>query len=203
MHRLSPFKEQLQPLVKAFKHVHPDVLIWTGLGISILTGVLLYSSYEHPWMAVAAVPLLVARLVLGGVCDIILSETPSPHPSAEVLNEVSDRLADIAIFLGLTLSANVDKVLGLLAIIAILMVSFVGILGKAVGSERIYAGILGKVERLVFLIIACLIYGVAPNLSFMGQSVFGVLLILFIPLASLTMLQRLDKILSLLGNRDG
>jgi phosphatidylglycerophosphate synthase len=119
------------------------------------------------------------------------------------MTEMSDRMADIAIFLGLTFSPLVDKVLGLLAIICILMVSFVGILGKAVGTERVRAGVLGKTERMIFLMVACLLFSIAPQFDFRGYTVFGILLLLFMPLASLTLMQRLERILSVLAGRSG
>jgi len=196
------FRQQLQPLIKLLWNVHPDVLTWSALGLSIGAGALLFSSYERPGLAVAAVPLLMARLALNALDGLLAQQTGKARAAGEVLNEVSDRLADVAIFLGLTLSPHVDKVLGLLAIIAVLMVSFVGVLGKAVGVERVYAGVLGKADRMIYLMVACLVYGLAPEWTFRGYSVFGILLLLFIPLASITLLQRLDRILCLLHDKE-
>lgn len=196
------FRELLQPLVKVLWSVPPDVLTWSALGLSIVSGVLLFSSYDHPWMAVATIPLLVARIVLNTLDRMLSDQAGKARPSREVLNEVSDRLGDVAIFLGLTLSPAVDnKVLGLLAIIAMMMVSYVGILGKAVGANRVSTGMLGKEERLTLLIMACLFYGLKPQFEFMGFSIFGMLFLLFLPLASLTLLQRLDMILCRLSEK--
>jgi phosphatidylglycerophosphate synthase len=197
------FRDLLQPLIKVLWNVPPDVLTWSALGLSIVSGVLLFSSYDHPWMAVATVPLLVARIVLNTLDRMLTEQTGKSRPSREVLNEVSDRLGDVAIFLGLTLSPAVDnKVLGLLALIAVMMVSYVGMLGKAVGAERVYSGMLGKEERLMFLVIACLCYGLMPDYKFMQYSIFSMLFLLFIPLASITLLQRLDMILCRLTDKD-
>lgn len=196
------FREQLQPLVKLLWNVHPDVLTWSALVASILAGVLLFSSYDRPYLAVLVVPLLFLRLALNALDGMLAQQTGKARAAGEILNEVSDRLADVAIFLGLTLSPAVDKVWGLLAIISILMVSYVGILGKAVAGERIYIGVLGKADRMIYLMVACLIYALAPNWIFMGYSIFGVLLLAFLPLASLTLLQRLDRIIHLLSEKD-
>jgi phosphatidylglycerophosphate synthase len=195
------FREQLQPLIKLLWNVHPDVLTWSALALSILAGILLCNSYEHPFLAVAAVPLLFARLALNALDGMLAQQTGKARAAGEVLNEVSDRLADVAIFLGLTLSPAVDKLSGLLSIISILMVSYIGILGKAVASERVYIGILGKADRMIYLMGACLFYGLFPNWTGMGYSIFGLLLLLFIPLASITLLQRLDRIIHLLGQQ--
>lgn len=195
------FREQLQPLIKLLWNVHPDVLTWSALALSILAGVLLCNSSERPFLAVATVPLLFARLALNALDGMLAQQTGKARAAGEILNEVSDRLADVAIFLGLTLSPAVDKLWGLLSIISILMVSYVGILGKAVATERVYIGILGKADRMIYLMVACLFYGLFPNWTFMGYSIFGLLLLLFIPLASITLLQRLDRIMHLLSEQ--
>jgi phosphatidylglycerophosphate synthase len=195
------FRQQLQPLVKLFWNVHPDVLTWAALIVSIFAGVLLNISFDRPWLAIAAIPLLVARLILNALDGMVAHQTGKARAAGEVLNETSDRLSDLAIFIGLALTPSVDRVLGLLAVVAILMVSYIGVLGKAVGAERVYGGILGKADRMVFLMIACLIYGLLPNTTVMGYSVFGALLVLFLPLASITILQRLDRILTVLSEK--
>jgi archaetidylinositol phosphate synthase len=196
------FREQLQPLVKLLWNVHPDVLTWAALGVSLFAGVLLNISNERPWLAVAAVPLLVARLMLNALDGMVAHQTGKARAAGEVLNEVSDRLSDLAIFIGLALSPMADKVLGLLVIIAMLMVSYVGVLGKAVGAERVYGGILGKADRMILLMLACLIYGLAPDAQIMGYSVFNAMLVIFLPLASITLLQRLDRILTVLSEKN-
>lgn len=196
------FREQLQPLVKLMSNVHPDLFTWSALVLSIGSGALLFGSYDHPFLAVLAVPLLFGRLLLNALDTMLSQQTGRARPSGEILTELSDRIADVTIFLGLTLSPAVDKLWGLLAIISILIVSYTGILGKAVAGERIYLGLLGKTDRMVYLMIACLIYGVAPTWTFSGYSVFGILLLLFIPLASITILQRLDRMSQLLSDTE-
>jgi CDP-diacylglycerol--glycerol-3-phosphate 3-phosphatidyltransferase len=196
------FREQLQPLVKLLWNVHPDVLTWSALGVSILSGVLLFNAYDKPFLAVLVVPLLFIRLALNALDGMLAQQTGKARPAGEVLNELSDRMADVAIFLALALSPAVDKSWGVLAVICILIVSYVGILGKAVAGERVYTGLLGKADRMIYLMVACLIYGVIPNWTFMDCSVFGLLLLLFIPLSSITLLQRLDRIMHLLSDKE-
>ncbi|HEY9869737.1 MAG TPA: hypothetical protein V6D08_11275 [Candidatus Obscuribacterales bacterium] len=195
------FDRQLALTADLLSPVGPGVLIWSSLAVSILAGAFLGLCADRPWLAAAAIPLLMARLLLGPLSHRVALSTSKAGASFELMTEMSDRMADIALFLGLTFSPLVDKVLGLLAIICILMVSFVGVLGKAVGTERIRAGILGRNERMMFLMVACLAWSLVPQFDFRGYTVFGILLLLFIPLASLTLLQRLDRILSLLAGK--
>ncbi len=193
------FERQLKPLVKHLWNVHPDVLSWSALAISLCAGALLWGACDTPWMAVAAVPLLMGRLALNSLDAMVAKEKAGTRVGSEVINELSDRLCDLAIFLSLAFWTDMKVRLVLLAIIAMLMVSYVGVLGKAAGAERVSNGLLGKGERMALLIFSCLVYGIAPDLRICGFSVFESMFVLFLPLSSITLLQRLDRIFNKLS----
>lgn len=190
------FRQQLQPLIKLLWNVHPDVLTWSAVVLSCVAGVLLYLSFWTPWLAFVVIPLLFIRLALNALDGLLAQQTGKARVAGEVLNEMTDRIADVAIFIGLTMCQLTDKFIGFVAIISILMVSYTGILGKAVGAERIYSGVLGKADRMIYLMVVCLVYGLYPDFGFMGYSTYSWLLIIFIPLACVTILQRLLRILA-------
>lgn len=192
------FQKQLQPLVKALWNVHPDVLTWGALGVSLIAAAVLHSAYEYPMLALAAVPLLFLRLALNALDGMLAKQTGKARAAGEVINELSDRLSDVAIFLSFAFWPDVKLHLVLLAIIAMLIVSYVGVLGKAVGAEREYGGMLGKADRMILLMVACVVFAVAPDRRLYNFSIFEIMFILFIPLASITLLQRLDKIFAAL-----
>ncbi len=193
------FREQLQPLIKLLWNVHPDVLTWSAVVLSIVAGVLLYMSFWTPWLAFLVIPLLFLRLALNALDGLLAQQTGKARVAGEVLNEMTDRVADVAIFLGLTMCPLTDKFIGFVSIISIVMVSYTGILGKAVGAERVYIGVLGKADRMIYLMVVCLVYGLYPDYGLFGYSTYSWLLIMFIPLACITILQRLLRILSLVS----
>jgi CDP-diacylglycerol--glycerol-3-phosphate 3-phosphatidyltransferase len=192
------FQKQLQPLINALWDVHPDVLTWAALGVSLIAAGVLYSANEHPTIALVAVPLLLLRLMLNALDGMLAKQTGKARAAGEVINELSDRLSDVAIFLAFAFWPDIKVHLVLLAIIAMFIVSYVGILGKAVGANREYGGLLGKADRMILLMVACVIYAVAPDRRLYNFSIFEVMFVLFIPLASITLLQRLDKIFAAL-----
>lgn len=192
------FRAQLQPLIKLLWNVHPDVLTWSALVISAICGVLLYYSHRHPYYAVIVMPLLFLRLALNALDGLLAQQTGKARPAGEVLNEMTDRFADIFIYGGLALSPSANHLLGLTAVICLLMVSYVGILGKAVGTERVYIGVLGKADRLFLLMLFCLVYALKPHLRILGASLPNWLFIFFIALSVITIAQRTQRILSLL-----
>jgi phosphatidylglycerophosphate synthase len=196
------FQKQLQPVVKLLLNVPPDCITWAALLVSLAAGALVYASSEKPWMAVLAVPLLMGRLALNALDGMVAKQTGKARAAGEVINELSDRLSDVAIFLSLAFRPDIKVHLVLLAMVAMLMVSYVGILGKAVGAERVSSGVLGKADRMMMLMVSCLVYAVVPDLQIFGFSIFEVMLVLFIPLASITLLQRLDRIFNVLSGSD-
>jgi CDP-diacylglycerol--glycerol-3-phosphate 3-phosphatidyltransferase len=192
------FQKQLQPLVEALWDVHPDVLTWSALGVSMVAAGLLYEANEQPLLALAAAPFLFVRLMLNALDGMVAKQTGKARAAGEVINELSDRLSDVAIFLPFAFWPDVKVHLVLLAIIAMLIVSYVGVLGKAAGAEREYGGLLGKADRMILLMVACVVYAILPDRRLFNFSIFEVMFVLFIPLASITLLQRLDKIFAAL-----
>jgi CDP-diacylglycerol--glycerol-3-phosphate 3-phosphatidyltransferase len=200
MYSIKPwFQKQLEPAVKLLLTVPPDCITWVGLIVSLAAGALVYSSAEKPWLALLAVPLLMTRLALNALDGMVAKQTGKARAAGEVINELADRLSDVSIFLALAFRPDIKPHLVLLAVVAMLMVSYVGVLGKAVGAERVTVGVLGKADRMMMLMVCCLVYAIVPDLQVYGYSIFEVMLVLFIPLASITLLQRLDRIFSLLA----
>jgi phosphatidylglycerophosphate synthase len=69
----------------------------------------------------------------------------------EVKNEFGDRIADIAVLLALVFGGFTDVRLAALAVALVMCVSYLGILGKAVGGARVYDGLFGKGDRMLCL----------------------------------------------------
>ncbi|SVC05236.1 uncharacterized protein METZ01_LOCUS258090, partial [marine metagenome] len=68
-----------------------------------------------------------------------------------------DRVADIIIVGGIALGPLVEITVGFAAIIGILMLSYMGTQAQAVGAGREYAGLLGRADRLVVLVMVPII----------------------------------------------
>ncbi|MFB6137841.1 MAG: CDP-alcohol phosphatidyltransferase family protein [Halobacteriaceae archaeon] len=104
----------------------------------------------------------------------------------DLLDHVLDRYADIAVIAGF--AAGVGRYdLGLAAVTGVLMTSYLGTQGQAVGLERVYAGVLGRADRLA---LAGVVGGVAALVpAFRTDLVLG-LLVVFAVVGHLTALQR-------------
>ena len=75
----------------------------------------------------------------------------------DLIDHTLDRVADIIIVGGIALGPLVDITVGFAAIIGILMLSYMGTQAQAVGAGREYAGLLGRADRLVVLVMVPII----------------------------------------------
>jgi len=69
------------------------------------------------------------------------------------------------IFISIGLSGYTETGFALLALPLILLVSYLGILGKALGGQRVYGGLFGKGDRMVSLAIFSLYPALTGNLA--------------------------------------
>ncbi|MCI4342121.1 MAG: CDP-alcohol phosphatidyltransferase family protein, partial [Thermoplasmata archaeon] len=107
-------------------------------------------------------PLLflpVALLVFsGGVFDVLDGEVARRTGRASVrgdfFDHVLDRYADLFLLLGLAVSGYVHPELALLALVSLLLVSYMGTQAQAVGAGRMYSGLLSRADRLLLLTVA-------------------------------------------------
>ena len=76
----------------------------------------------------------------------------------DLIDHTLDRVADIIIMGGIALGPLVDDItVGFAAIIGILMLSYMGTQAQAVGAGREYAGLFGRADRLVVLVLVPII----------------------------------------------
>ena len=75
----------------------------------------------------------------------------------DLIDHTLDRVADVIIVGGIALGPLVEITVGFAAIIGILMLSYMGTQAQAVGAGREYAGLLGRADRLVVLIMVPII----------------------------------------------
>ncbi|MEK7216663.1 MAG: CDP-alcohol phosphatidyltransferase family protein [Chloroflexota bacterium] len=134
--------------------VHPDVLTYAGLAISVAGGGALACSEHAPWLLWLVPPAAFLRTALNALDGMVAKAAGVARPWGEVLNEFCDRLADIALFGGLAVSAPERALPGLAVLLGVLLSSYLGVLSKAAGGPRQYGGIMGKADRMIWLSVA-------------------------------------------------
>ncbi|HEV2429530.1 MAG TPA: CDP-alcohol phosphatidyltransferase family protein [Thermoplasmata archaeon] len=172
----------LDRLSRPFLPWSPDRLSGISLMLSLLGGAFAASAR---WIG-APIFLLVAFLIFfGGVFDVLDGEvarrTGRSSPRGDLLDHVFDRYADLAIVLGIAASGYADPILALLALVSLLLTSYMGTQAQAVGSVRLYRGLLTRADRLILLTFGTFLLGDlalpwpwAPTAPFVRLSLAGV-----------------------------
>ncbi|MEM7823888.1 MAG: CDP-alcohol phosphatidyltransferase family protein [Candidatus Aenigmatarchaeota archaeon] len=134
----------LKPFI--FK-VNPNKVTLLALLVAIAAGLALWQQLL----------LLAALLIfLNGFLDILDGEIALRYGKSkrgDLLDHTTDRLADIAIIAGIIAGGFVNMLIGLQALVIILLVSFIGTEAQALTEKRLYAGLLGRADRLLLLAI--------------------------------------------------
>jgi phosphatidylglycerophosphate synthase len=150
------FQRSLRPIEDLLvdRNVHPDAITLGALGLSVAGGVAFAFAAEQPLALLAAPAVALGRTAMNALDGLVAKRTGKARAWGEVLNEFSDRLADVALLGGLALAGFADLWLASAAIIAVLLVSYLGILSKAAGGSRQYGGVMGKADRMILLGVA-------------------------------------------------
>ena len=185
----------LDPIAHRLEGVSPNALTWAALVFAGFAGIAFL--FRGPW----ALGLGALCVLLNGLLDALDGKvaklTKKASRRGDFLDHVLDRYSDVLMLGGLALGPYCPVWLGLLALVGVLLTSYMGTQAQAVGAGRLYGGVLGRADRLVILIIAALLQasfdpssirdlGIEP----VRYSVLGWAMALFAILGNLTALQR-------------
>lgn len=196
------FRDALRPWARQTLGIHPDVWTWVAVGVAGVAGALFLSSPRQLGVLLLIPALLFLRLLLNVFDGVVAQEAGLASARGEAISEFADRLSDAVILSGFAASGLGRARWAVAAIIVVLLVSYVGILGKAVGAGRQYGGLMGKPDRMVVLIVACLAqYAVSrgwwapPSVAGFHLTVFDWASVVIIGLGVYTIGARLQVIL--------
>ncbi|WP_298665256.1 CDP-alcohol phosphatidyltransferase family protein [uncultured Methanofollis sp.] len=140
-------------------------------------------------MLAVAIVLVAVNAIFDALDGALARELKVASLRGDFIDHVADRYADIAIITGIFAGGAASWEIGVFALTGVLMSSYMGTQGQALGVGRYYGGILGRADRLVLLMIAGLLD------LFLGMTVYGMpylgwLLVFFGIFGHYTALQR-------------
>ncbi|HEU5327510.1 MAG TPA: CDP-alcohol phosphatidyltransferase family protein [Thermomicrobiales bacterium] len=152
------FQNRLRALARrlAGRSVSADALTAWGLLFAALAGVVLALGGRTGWLLLAP-PLLFARIACNALDGMVARLAGTARPWGTVLNETTDRVADLLCFGGLVASGALPPVVAVALLPLVLFVSYLGVIGQAAGGARRYEGPLGKADRMLLLALYCLL----------------------------------------------
>ena len=146
----------LNSIARILIKVNPNSLSWLSLLFAFIAGLFFYFSSPEKELLNFFLFGAVLFVFLNGLFDAIdgkvakLSNRTSKR--GDFLDHAIDRFADVFIVGGLALSPWCRyPSIGLLAVVGMLLTSYMGTQAQAVGCKRNYSGLLGRADRLVLL----------------------------------------------------
>ncbi|KYK20163.1 hypothetical protein AYK21_01715 [Thermoplasmatales archaeon SG8-52-2] len=152
----------LNSIAKRFIKINPNVLSWFSVIFAFIAGIFFYFSSPTKELINYYLYGAVIFVFLNGLFDAIDGKvaklTKKASKRGDFLDHALDRFADVFIVGGLALSPWCRyPSIGLLALVGMLLTSYMGTQAQAVGHKRDYSGLLGRADRLVLLMVAPII----------------------------------------------
>lgn len=189
-----PYRKILLPLAKKMKFIDPDILGYLATFVALITAFCYVYAPDRPILLLISVALTLLRMTLNTIDGVIAIERGNLRLKGEIVNALPDRYSDIFILIGIAMSPLCTPFWGIMGMGSMFLVSYTGMLSKAIGANWQHHGPLGKVERLIFIMI----FSILEYLQLTGKiskfhslNYFEWLMILFIILGQITVFNRL------------
>ena len=180
-------------------HVNPNAVSWAAFLAAVGAGIGLFLG---DWLLGIALLLILVNSYLDALDGKIAKMAGKASARGDFLDHVLDRYADVFMLGGVAFNAMYCRLsIGTLALLGVLLTSYMGTQAQAVGQGRAYGGILGRADRLVLLFLGGLIQwlvapsgGVVLGAGLLAFSPMEWFMVLFAVLGNLTAVQRAVRI---------
>ena len=199
LHQLKyPFRNLLLPIGEKLSFIHPDVFSWMAVLVTLITGICFYYGAEYPSLFLWVIFLTLLRMTFNtfdGLLACIRGDDKKMH--GKIINALPDRYGDCFVVCGIVLSPLCYPLIGLLGLCTMFLVSYSGMLSKALGFTWQSAGPLDKVQRLVLMIVFAFAQWIAIQfdapfllIGDISVSYLEICMLLFFVLGQITVIRR-------------
>ena len=187
----------LTPVAKRLINVNPNYISWVGLILALLAGIILYRSWHTHWLLLLGAFVVLLSGYFDALDGKVAKLAGKASKKGDYLDHVFDRYADVFMIGGVALSGWINPYLGAVALVGVLLTSYMGTQAQAVGAPRLYSGLLGRADRVVLNTLFPIIQFVmlALGYGFIEWDVFSVswmeiMILYFAVMGNFTAIQR-------------
>jgi archaetidylinositol phosphate synthase len=182
----NSIQPQLEKIGKKFASTGLSPNFWTGIGLFFaFASAIVYGLNIEFALIIGGILLLIS-----GFFDIVDGQvarvSKKTSKKGSFIDSVSDKIAEVAIFLGILIGGYAEPFLVLLAISLSLLVSYSRARAESLGVKLQGIGIGERAERLLVIAIMGIIGGLLQSIEFMEYAVIIVIII-----AAITLIQRI------------
>ena len=147
--------------------VSPDNISALSLFFAILAGVFYYYSLTSPLLVLAGAFMVSLNSILDAIDGLMARYLKTAGPKGDFIDHVIDRYADVIIICSIFFAGHVQWQIGVIAIVGVLITSYLGTQAQALHLGRYYGGIMGRADRLLLIMAASVAYVAYPHHIFM------------------------------------
>ncbi|NAT57860.1 CDP-alcohol phosphatidyltransferase, partial [Pseudomonas syringae pv. actinidifoliorum] len=141
IYQLKPrFQNLLRPLVQRLydRGITANQVTLAACAISLLIGAVVAVAIPHYWVFALIPAWMIVRMALNAIDGMLAREFGQKSRLGAYLNELTDVIADSALFLPFALLVDVSPGLVLLVTLLAIFSEYAGVLGPMVGASRRY-----------------------------------------------------------------
>ena len=194
------FQNMLRPICKALANarVTANQVTVAALILSIVVGGLFALNPAAHWAALLLPVWLFLRMALNAIDGMLAREHNMQSELGGILNELSDVVADAALYLPFALVAGISPALVVVVVILSILTEMAGVVAVQVGASRRYDGPMGKSDRAFVFGLLALLIGLGLDLQWWDNAALAVVA----TLTAITVINRSSKALQELSAGD-
>ena len=193
---LRPFASKfIDPIAKAFAKagISPNTVSIMSLIFAAMAGVFFYYANGYQKIVLIAGLFVFLNSFFDAMDGAMARYLKIASAKGDFLDHVIDRYSDVFIICGIFLGGHVDWKIGVVAIVGVLLTSYLGTQAQALNIGRYYGGVMGRADRLILIMLASIIYFVYP-VCVSGFSALGWVMVAIAVGSHITALQRIIHI---------
>jgi CDP-diacylglycerol--glycerol-3-phosphate 3-phosphatidyltransferase len=187
------FQNLLRPLCKALANVGitANQVTVVALLVSVVVGAVFALYPTARWAALLVPTWLFLRMALNAIDGMLAREHGMQSALGGILNELTDVLADAALYLPFAFVPGISPSLVVAIVVLSIITEMAGVVAVQIGASRRYDGPMGKSDRAFVFGLLALLLGLGINL----QQWANVALAIVAVLTTITVINRSSKAL--------
>jgi len=155
------FQAFLRPAVQflADRGITPNQVTMFAMLLSILVGATIALTHGARWILLFVPIFMFLRMALNAIDGLLAKEHNMQTKRGAMFNEMSDVIADVALFLPFAFVAGVNPVLVVLFAVVGVFNEMAGVVAQTINGERRYDGPMGKSDRVFVVGLIALLLG--------------------------------------------
>lgn len=194
------FQNLLRPICKSLAGagITANQVTVAALLLSLVVGGVFALFPASPWAAMLIPVWLFVRMALNAIDGMLAREHDMQSELGGILNELSDVVADTALYLPFALVPGISPLLVITVVITAILTEMAGVVAVQVGASRRYDGPMGKSDRAFVFGLLALLLGIGIDMQWWANAGLAIVAILSV----LTVLNRSSKALSEIAARN-